>query len=158
MGGSGRGDGEHTKGILAENQGAASNLIHKPGSLIRGGKINTSLKDAAAVAMGGNLDAVLHSCIVDEDRVFCPKPLKAPLNDMIPIEILDEGHHARAEGLNNNADLLLPREGFYDLLNCTGPVSVKSHTYKVAAFSDALQDLKGHMSSAKTRRKDEAHL
>jgi len=48
----------------------------------------------------GNLHGVSAGCIVHKLAVLWAQPLQAPLDDMIPIEVPDEGHHALLKGVD----------------------------------------------------------
>ena len=53
------------------------------------------------MAVRGNLHSVGAGCIVHKLAVFRAQPLQAPLNDMVAIQISDEGHHPLLKGVND---------------------------------------------------------
>ncbi|SRR6266702_887565 len=85
--------------------------------------IDTALKNTAAVTMGRNLNAVGSYCIVYEleptlvhdptsERVtnliiLWRQFVQALLNDMIPIQVLDEHHNVQTERDNDRVNLAM---------------------------------------------------
>eukprot|EP00951_Prasinocladus_malaysianus_P000517 scaffold3860_cov39-Prasinocladus_malaysianus.AAC.2 len=51
-------EGQRTKGVLAEDERLAGDLVDQAGFLRLGRKVDAPLEDAAAVSMGGDLHAV----------------------------------------------------------------------------------------------------
>mmetsp|Transcript_21815 Transcript_21815/g.52132 ORF Transcript_21815/g.52132 Transcript_21815/m.52132 type:complete len:218 (-) Transcript_21815:99-752(-) len=129
------------KGVLAERQRMAGNLLDEP-RLLRGGcVVDAPLQDAAAVSVGRDVDTVRRRSLVDKLRVLRAEALQAPLDHVVPVEVLDEGHDSWSERLDNGLYLLSAREGLDQLLHRPRPVCVEPHGHEIAAVGDALEDL-----------------
>lgn len=72
--------------------------------------IDAALENATAVSMSGYLDAVSSHCIVDELVVLWLEGVETLLNDMIAVEILDEGDDVAVEGRDESGNLARCRE------------------------------------------------
>ena len=90
---------------LAQGQGIGSNLGHQQLLLHRGGKVDAALQHAAAMAMGGNLHGVRTGSIVHKLAVLWAQALQAPLDDMVAIQVPDEGDHPLLETVNHQLPL-----------------------------------------------------
>lgn len=55
--------------------------------------INAALEHTAAMAMSSHFDAMFADDIIDELVVFGREAVKAFLDNMVPIEVLDKSHH-----------------------------------------------------------------
>ena len=93
------------KANLTQGQSISGYLGHEQLLLDRGGEVNAALQHAAAVSVGGNLHGVRTGSVIHKLAVLGPQALQAPLNDMVPIEISDEGHHALLEAVNHQLPL-----------------------------------------------------
>lgn len=93
------------KGILNKSKSIGSNVLHKLTLLVSGSMIDAALQDTAAVAMSADGDAVLSDSIEDELRVFRGEVVEAFLNDMVAVEVLNEGNNLELECLDDLVDL-----------------------------------------------------
>mmetsp|Transcript_3896 Transcript_3896/g.17207 ORF Transcript_3896/g.17207 Transcript_3896/m.17207 type:complete len:224 (+) Transcript_3896:141-812(+) len=82
------------KGILRQHERLSGDLLHERASLAIGGVVDAPLQDAASVPVRGNLHAALSRGVVDKLVIFGAQALEAPLNDVVPVEVLDEGDDA----------------------------------------------------------------
>lgn len=75
-------------------------------TLLRGvGAVDAALQHAAAVAMRGDVQAVVGGGGVDEAQVLVGHALEAALDDVVTVQVADEGHHARTQGLDHQLHL-----------------------------------------------------
>ena len=79
---------------LTQGQRIGSNFGHQQLLLHRGGKVDAALQHAAAMAMRRNLHGVGTRRVIHKLAVLWAQPLEAPLDDMVSIQVPDEGHHA----------------------------------------------------------------
>jgi hypothetical protein len=102
---------------LDEGKRIVGDLIHKLNSLCLRRMINTTLQNAAAMAVGCNLDTIRSNSIVDELQTISEKVTRARsttnlvvlgcqlvqtlLDDVVAVQILDQGYNMEAECQNN---------------------------------------------------------
>lgn len=84
--------------------------------------IDAALEHTAAMSMSSNLDTVVADGIKDELRVSSGELVKALLNDVVAIEILDEFHNSEAESFDDEMNLLRSTNILNHLLQ--GPCSM----------------------------------
>lgn len=90
---------------LAESKGIGRNLLHQV-LLLRGRcEVYAPLQDAAAVAVGGDLHGVGSGRVVHELALLGAQPLEAALDDVIAVQIPDEGHNPRTQGFYHKLHL-----------------------------------------------------
>lgn len=87
--------------------------------------VHATLEYTAAVTMSSNLDTVRSNGIVDELVVFWCKLIKALLNDVVAVEVLDEYDDVQAERDDDGVDLPTRREEVDHLLHGTCAVHVE---------------------------------
>ena len=110
----------HDWEYLAEGQCIGGDLLHQVLLLGWGGEVYASLQHAAAVTVGGDLHGISSRGIVDELTLLRAQPLQAALDDMVAVQVPNQGHDTRPEGLYDQLHLqmhcgqtllLLPRLG-----------------------------------------------
>jgi hypothetical protein len=79
----------------------------KLNALLLGCVVNTALEDAATVPVGGNFDTVHSDGVINELVVRRNETVQALLDDVIAIEVLDEGHDVRREGSDDGNNLVV---------------------------------------------------
>lgn len=94
------------KGVLNQNSGMFGDALNQPELLIARGMINASLKDATAMAVSSDFDAVASDGIENELGIFRRQLVQALLNDVIAIEILNKLDDTESKGLDDEMDLL----------------------------------------------------
>jgi hypothetical protein len=67
--------------------------------------VNAALEHTAAMAVCGDLDAVSCHGIIDELVILRYELVKAFLNDMIAVEVLDEHHNVQAQRNDDRMNL-----------------------------------------------------
>lgn len=102
--------------VLDKNESAVGDLADQPSLLLAGGVVDAALKNAAAVAVGTDIDAVDSDGIKDELGVLGRELVQALLDNVVAVEILDELNHLVAESLDNDRHLLLGRDELNHLL------------------------------------------
>lgn len=119
------------EGVLDKNKGAIGDLADQPGLLLAGGVVDAALENAAAVTVGTDVDAVDTNSVEDELRVLGRKLVKALLNNVVTVQILDKLDNLVAESLNNDRHLLLGRDKLYHLLQSSCSVLVQSNADEI---------------------------
>lgn len=79
----------------------------KLNALLLGCVVDTALENAATVPVGGNFNTVDGDSIVNELVVRRDETVQALLNDVVAVEVLDEGHDMRREGPDNGNNLVV---------------------------------------------------
>jgi hypothetical protein len=92
---------------LYKRQGVIRDFRDKLNALLLGCVINTALEDAATVPVGGNFDTVDGDGIINELVVRGNEAVQALLDDVVAVEVLDEGHDMRREGSDNGNNLVV---------------------------------------------------
>lgn len=69
------------------------------------GVINAALKDAAAVAVSTDSNAVGSDSAENELSILGGKVVETLLDDMVAIQVLDQGDNLVLQGFNDNLDL-----------------------------------------------------
>ena len=134
-----------SKGVLNKFQRMRRDFLNQLNLLDARCMVNASLKHAATVAMGSNRDAMFSNRIKDKLEspssafekllaresthlsIFRLQPIQAFLDDVVPIEVLNELDNLAFEGVNNGFDLLAGRKELNHLLQCPGTVLVQSN-------------------------------
>lgn len=88
--------------------------------------VDTPLQHTAPVAMGSDLDAVGSHSVVDELIVFWFKRVEALLDDVVAVEVLDEGDYMAVEGRHEGLNLTGRGEVVDQSLNGAGTVTAKT--------------------------------
>jgi hypothetical protein len=57
--------------------------------------INTTLQYTAPMPVSRNFDAVRSDSVIDKLVVLVDKPVETFLNNVVPVQILDEGDHVK---------------------------------------------------------------
>ena len=76
-------------GVADEHVAMTSDLLNKYKPLSFGSMVETALKDAAAMAVGGNFDTALGNGVEQELILGCGEAVKTALDDMVAVEIFD---------------------------------------------------------------------
>jgi hypothetical protein len=87
--------------------------------------IDAALKHAAPVTVSSNGDAIVTDGSEDELRIRRLQVVKAFLDDMIAVQILNKGHHLERERADDGGDLLWSVDEFDHLLKSAGSVLVQ---------------------------------
>ena len=87
--------------------------------------VDASLEDAAAMAVGGDLDAVGTDSVVDELVILRGKAVEALLDDVVAVEVLDQSHHTGVKSDDDNGNLLRGRQELDHLLDSPSSVHVE---------------------------------
>ena len=90
---------------LAQRQSIVNYLADQFLLLAWCSEIDAPLQDAAAMPVGGNLNRMLGSSIVDKLAVLWTQPLEAALDHMIAIQVSDECYNPWLQRLNDQLDL-----------------------------------------------------
>jgi hypothetical protein len=69
--------------------------------------INTTLQYAAPMPVSRNFDAVRSDSVIDKLIVLMDKPVETFLNNVVSVQVLDEGDHMKREGPNDSNDLVV---------------------------------------------------
>lgn len=117
--------------VLNQHKCGVGDLADQPGLLVAGGVVDTTLKDAAAMAVCADIDAVESDRIEDELRVEGGKLVQAFLDNVVTIQILDQLHNLITQGLDNDLNLLWCRDELNHLLECASSVLVQGDADKV---------------------------
>lgn len=80
-------------------------VVHQHAALEGRGKVDAALQDAAAVAVGGDLQGVRSSGIVHELGLLGAQALQAALDHVVAVQVPDQGHHAVLQGLRHQLHL-----------------------------------------------------
>lgn len=115
------------KRVLDQNSGIIGDAFNQPELLVARGMIDTTLKNAAAMAVGSNFDAVVSDGIENELGIFRAQLVQTLLNDMVAIEILDKLDDTEAKGLDDEMDLLRSVHKLNHLLQSSCTVLVQSN-------------------------------
>jgi hypothetical protein len=91
--------------ILHKLDAVGSDLANQVDLLVSRSVVDAALKDAAAVTMGADDDAVLSNRIEDELSILRLEVVETLLDDVVAVQILDEMNHATAEELDDSIDL-----------------------------------------------------
>lgn len=130
-----------TERILNQRKGVVSDLGHQLDSLSISGVIDAPLQDTASVSVGSDLDAVCGDGVVDELVVLRNEPVETLLDDVVPVEILDQANDVQAEGEDDGSNLVglsRVREEIDHLLNSSSSVHVERDGDKIV--SDGFAD------------------
>jgi len=100
-----------SEGILYERKSVVSDLGDELDPLRVGSVVDTSLKDAASVSVGGDLDAVSRDGVVDELVILGNETVEALLDNVVSVEILDERHDVGGESHDDGVDLAMKKGG-----------------------------------------------
>jgi hypothetical protein len=82
-----------SKGILNKSEGVDSDVVNQLGLLGARGMIDAALENTAAMTVRTDSQGVLARGVVNKLGVFGTKLGQTLLNDMVPVEVLDERHH-----------------------------------------------------------------
>jgi hypothetical protein len=114
------------EGVLDESRSVLGDLANEPNLLVAVGMVDAALQDAAAVAVGADLDAVVTDSVEDELSVGGAELVQALLNDVVAVEILDEIDDAVAESVDDHLHLGGSGDELDHLLQGTSAVLVES--------------------------------
>mmetsp|Transcript_6825 Transcript_6825/g.24619 ORF Transcript_6825/g.24619 Transcript_6825/m.24619 type:complete len:719 (+) Transcript_6825:913-3069(+) len=118
------------------------NLLDQVGPLLWGGMVDAPLEDAAPVAVCGDLNTVRPGRVINKLALARPKPLEAPLHDVVAVQVLDEENDPRLERVNHQATLLLGGQRLHQLLHRPGSVGVQRDGHQVGLERDRLDQVK----------------
>lgn len=90
-----RAEGETHKGVLDERERVVRDLGDELDPLRLRGVVDAALEDAAAVAVGRDLDAVRRDGVVDELVVLWWQVVEALLDDVVAVEVCQGGPSQR---------------------------------------------------------------
>ena len=94
-----------TTAHLTEGQRVGGDLLDEAALLGWRGKVDAALQDAAAVPVCGDLHRVLPRSIVHKLAVLRAQALQAALDDVVAVEVADQGNHAGLERINHQCHL-----------------------------------------------------
>jgi hypothetical protein len=106
-------------------------LSDQPSLLVTGSVVNAALKDAAAMAMGSNINAMGANSIKDELSIGWGELVETLLNDMVSVQILNELNNSITKSIDDCLYLTGRGDEFDHLLQCSGTVLVESNANKV---------------------------
>ena len=92
---------------MYKRQGVVRDFRDKLNALLLGCVVNAALEDAATVSVGSNLNTVDSDRIINELVVRRNETVQALLDDVVAVEVLDEGHDVRREGSDNGNNLVV---------------------------------------------------
>jgi hypothetical protein len=87
--------------------------------------VHATLKNTAAVAVSGNLDAVGGDGVVDELVVFRSQLVEALLDDVVAVQILDEHNNVETKRDDDRVDLTTSGQEVDHLLDSASTVHVE---------------------------------
>jgi len=93
------------EGILNQNISVIGDLSNEPSLLFTRSVVNATLKNAAAMAMGSNINAVGADSIKDELSIDRGELIETLLDDMVAVQILDKLNNSVTKGIDNGLDL-----------------------------------------------------
>jgi len=101
--------------------------------------VDATLENTTPVAMCGHLNAMSSHCVIDKLVILWHKSVETLLNDMVPVKILDEGHHVKRQSSDYRNDLIvvsrigltLGRKKIDHFLNSSGSVHVQGNGNEV---------------------------
>lgn len=108
--------------ILDQNIGVIGDLANQPSLLITGSMIDAALENTAAMAVGSHIDTVGSNSVKDELSIRRGKLVKALLDDMVAVQVLNQFDDAVSKGSDDGLDLARGGDEFNHLLE--GPSSV----------------------------------
>lgn len=111
-----------SKRVLHQYAGMLGDALNQPQLLLAGCVINAALEHTAAMSMGANLDTVVTNGIKNKLRVRSGELVKALLDDVVSVQILDEFHNTEAESFDDEMNLLRSADILNHLLE--GPCSM----------------------------------
>lgn len=94
-----------TKGILDEVEAVGRNLAHKVDLLEARGVIDAALEHAATVTVGTDNDTVVTNCIEDELSILGLEMVKALLDDVVSVQILDQSDDLATQSVDDHLNL-----------------------------------------------------
>ena len=112
------------KRVLDEDARLLRDALDEPELLVTRRMVNAALENAATMTVGTHIDAVAADGVKDELRVGSCELVKALLDDVVAVKVLDELDHAATKSLSNEVDLLRSPDVFDHLLQGTGAVGV----------------------------------
>lgn len=92
---------------MYKRQGVIRDFRDKLNALLLGCVVDTALQNAATVPVGGNFNTVDGDGIINELVVRRNETVQTLLNDVVAVEVLDEGHDMRREGSDNGNNLVV---------------------------------------------------
>lgn len=98
--------------------------------------VDRSLQDTASVSVSGNFDQVGSDGVVDELVVVWDELVETFLNNMVPVQILDQSDNVHAEGVDQGSDLLLLSRLSKEvdhLLNSSSTVHVQTDANEISS-------------------------
>jgi hypothetical protein len=119
------------EGILNQNISIVGDLSNEPSLLFTRSMVNATLKDAAAVTMGSDINAVGADSIKDELSINWGKLIETLLDDMVAVQILDKLNNSVAKSIDNGLDLARGRDELDHLLQGSGSMLVECNTDKI---------------------------
>jgi hypothetical protein len=94
-------------GILDKGQSMVSDFGDQLNALRLRCMINTTLQYTASMPVSRNFDAVRSDSVIDKLVVLMDKPVETFLNNVVPVQILDESDHMKREGPDDSDDLVV---------------------------------------------------
>ncbi len=92
---------------MYKRQGVIRDFRDELNALLLGCVVDTALENAATVPVSGNFDTVDSDGIINELVVRRNETVQALLDDVVAIEVLDEGHDMRRESSDNGNNLVV---------------------------------------------------
>ena len=92
---------------MYKRQGVVRDFCDELNTLLLGCVVNTALEDAATMPVGSNFNTVSRDGIINELVVRRNKTIEALLDDVVAVEVLDEGHDVRREGSDDGNNLVV---------------------------------------------------
>lgn len=94
------------EGVLDQGQRVEGDLGDELHPLRVGSVVDTSLENATSVSVRSDLDAVSGDGVVDELVVLGDQSVQTLLNDVVPVQVLDQSDDVQAEGEDDAPDLV----------------------------------------------------
>ena len=85
-----------SKRILRKHERLRGDFEHQRTTLFINGVVDATLKNATTVSVSRNLNTVHLGRVIDELVVFSRQSLKAPLNYVVTIQVLDQSNDPRS--------------------------------------------------------------
>lgn len=117
--------------VLHQNVGIVGDLSDQPSLLLTRGMIDTTLENAATVAMGADINAVSSDRVKDELRVNRSELVETLLDDVVTVEVLDELNDAVAKSADDDLNLSGGGDELDHLLQSPSAVLIESDADKV---------------------------
>ena len=93
--------------VLYERERVVCDLVNELDALVLGRVVDAALKHTAAVAVGGDLDAIVRDGVVDELVVLGRELVETLLDDVVSVKVFNQHNYVQAERNNDRVYLFI---------------------------------------------------